>query len=81
MFNITENELLILNVVNGRLYTPIEVIIKVIFRGDIIKATESIRRLVDCKMLEYAVNNRITITTAGRMSVRKQRASRSSLNY
>ena len=64
--------MLILNMVKGRLFTPIEVIIRVLFSGDTRRATESIRILVERKMLEYAANNRITITTAGKMSIRKQ---------
>jgi len=68
---------LILNMLNGRLYTPIEVIIKVLYKGDTGRAKESIKKLMEYKMLEYAINNRITITRIGKMNVRKQRASSS----
>jgi hypothetical protein len=79
--NFTDQELLILNMLKRRLFTPVAVIVKVLFDGNSESATESIRILVERKMLEYAVNNRITITTAGMMSIRKQTASRHGINW
>jgi hypothetical protein len=67
--NITEEELLILNMLRGRLFTPIEAIINALFEGDTLKATESIQRLKALKMLDYAVYNRITITVKGKRGI------------
>lgn len=64
---------------NGRLYTPVEVIIRVLFKGDTRTAKESIKKLMELKMLEYALNNRITITRIGKMNVRKQIALRTGI--
>ncbi len=70
---------MILNMLNGRLYTPVEVIIRVLFKGDTRTAKESIKKLMELKMLEYALNNRITITRIGKMNVRKQIALRTGI--
>jgi len=58
----------------GRLFTPIEAIVKVLFKGDTKSATKAISVLIERQMLEYSANNRVTITAAGKMSIRKQEA-------
>lgn len=65
---------LILNMLKYRLFTPIEIIIDRIFHGDAERAYRSINEMIEKKVIQCAVDNRITITTAGKMNLLKNSA-------
>jgi hypothetical protein len=62
---------LILSMLKYRLFTPIEIIIDRIFHGDAESAYKSINDMIENKLIQCAVDDRITITTAGKMSILK----------
>jgi hypothetical protein len=63
---LTCEELMVLSLLKRRLFTPIEIIADKIFDGDIERMLEFINLLVERKMVEHALNGRITIMTIGK---------------
>lgn len=63
---LTCEELMVLSLLNHRLFTPIEIIVDKIFDGNIERTLESINLLAERRMVKYALNGRITITALGK---------------
>ena len=69
----TDDELLILNVLKGRFFMPIGKITTQLFDGDERVTGQLIRRLADKNMLQYTRPDCVTITAAGKMNTRSHK--------
>ncbi len=65
--------LMILNMLRYRLYMPIEVIVDRLFGGNRAWANEQVIGLKNSQLIEFAGENEISLTAAGKMFLSQQR--------
>ncbi|HRY12680.1 MAG TPA: hypothetical protein P5309_03810 [Syntrophomonadaceae bacterium] len=64
---------MILNMLRYRLYMPVEVIVDRLFGGNRVRANEQVIGLENSKLIEFAGENQISLTAAGKMFLSQQR--------
>ncbi|MEQ8200997.1 MAG: hypothetical protein ABRQ24_06215 [Syntrophomonadaceae bacterium] len=63
-----DDEILVLNMLKTRIFTPLQEIIEKVFDGNREIAEPVLRELLRTKMIRYGSNNCVSLTAAGKMN-------------
>ena len=65
---------MILDMLRYRLYMPVEVIVDRLFGGNLVQANEQVVGLENSNLIEFAGENQISLTAAGKVFLSQQRS-------
>jgi len=65
---------MILDMLRYRLYLPVEVIVDRLFGGNLVQANEQMVGLENSNLIQFADENQISLTAAGKVFLSQQRS-------